>query len=130
MARYNKGARWERAAKEALEKLGLQVYRVAGSKGVDLVIPRFTVEVKFRQELPKTIRNAGYYYIQSLSGFCARPLWSIIEPNMLPTETVEGFGPWENLVPENGFLLLKSPGVPWIILGRLEVIKSLVGGGV
>lgn len=130
MSRYMKGAHWERAAKEALEKLGLKVYRVAGSKEVDLVIPRFTIEVKFRKDIPKVLRRAGYFYIESESGFVARPLGSIIEPNILPVEKVRDFGQWEKLVPGDGFLLLKSPGTPWILLARREVVQSLLGGDV
>lgn len=128
MSYYSKGARWERAAKEVLERLGFRVFRVAGSKDVDLVIPKYTVEVKFRRELPKVLRLAGYNYIISKSGYAARPLGSLIEPSLLPTEEVESFGSWEDLVPKDGFLLVKSPGVPWIVLGTKEVVQSLVGG--
>lgn len=125
MAAYAKGARWERLAKEELESLGFQVFRVAGSHKVDLVIPLLTIEVKYRHELPKIFQRATHGVVRSKSGFEALPLQFLSLPNLLPIQEVKDFGNWEGLVPENGALLLKAFRMPWIVLGRADILAKL-----
>lgn len=124
MSAYAKGARVEREAKALLESLGLPVFRVAGSHGVDLVIPKLAVEVKFRTTLPPTLTTALARPLISTRGNWAISVDHLLFYYLFEPQQVKSI-PLESLTPKNGFLLVRAPRKPWIVIAPAHIIHIL-----
>lgn len=123
MTAYSKGYHWEREAKRALENLGLPVIRSAGSHHPDLVVPKFIIEVKYRQKIPKTLAQATTIPISSPSGFIATSLLSIPFHSLFFPQPVPSI-PFERLVPHSGLLLVRSKALPWIVIAKSDILQA------
>lgn len=124
MTAYAKGSRVEREAQELLASLGLPTFRVAGSHGVDLVVPKLAIEVKWRTVLPLTLMQTFARPLLSKRGFMAISLPHLLNPPLLNPAPVDRI-PLEHLTPPSGLLLVRSPRKPWIFIGQRLIISQL-----
>lgn len=122
MVAYTKGARVERKLRTILEQYGFPSFRVAGSRGVDLVIGGIPIEVKYRAEFSPLFYEATRALLD-LGNLIAGPLADFFDPYATPRPWVEK-GPkprWQDWIPPQGILALKLPRREFIFVATKEV---------
>lgn len=128
MSSYAKGRRAEWSARDLLKDLGFLVHRIAGSKGADLVIGGFPVEVKFRKSVPRTLLAALYAIFQDesetyLAGptelfFSEKP--ALFSFNFKIPEYVK------REIPDGGLLAIRVANKGWIFVAERRIRERLL----
>lgn len=108
--------------------MGFPVVRVAGSKGYDLVVGGFPVEVKVRSRLSKSLEAARHAMIQD-EEYIAGPFQDFFKPSPLLTEHRKITDWARKLTPEHGLLIIHIPYFGEIVVSkcstRLELLDFL-----
>lgn len=125
MSQYRRGRRAEWIAKEKLISIGFPVVRVAGSKGYDLVLGGFPVEVKMRSAPPKSLEAAKCALIED-GEYIAGPLQAFFGSSPLLTEHRKIANWARKLTPEHGLLIVHIPHFGEVIVSRCSTRLELL----
>lgn len=122
---YERGRRAEWIVKERLVAIGFPVNRVAGSKGCDLVLGGFPVEVKLKSAVPKGLDVARTMMIED-DDYVAAPFDMFFHSHPMLVERRKITNWIRKLIPDGGLLIIHIQRSGEIIVSKHNTRQEIL----